>query len=102
REFAQAEKKSERFQDQYNELLSARQEVQVRLDALRLEADVPSEAELEQVRLRRDQGWRMVQQALSDADWRRNDEVAKFIGEFAPSGDLADAFSASMAKADEI
>ncbi len=102
REFAQAEKEISRLQDQCHDILTASQEVQVKLDALHLVGDVPSEADLQQARHRRDQGWQLVQQVLGGGASQPDEAVTEFIGEFDPNGDLTSAFAASMLKADTI
>jgi uncharacterized protein YhaN len=102
REFAQADQAVARHQDKWHELQEACRGIQTKLDALRLEGDVPTHADLEQARHRRDQGWQLVQRALKGTNSQDGDQVAEFISEIAPGGDLAGAFAASMTKADII
>jgi uncharacterized protein YhaN len=74
--------------------------VEVEIRALTLEREVPTEADLDAARLRRDEGWRLVR-----LDWLDRTappgEVAAFLGECAPGLTLADAFERSLRRADE-
>lgn len=95
----------ERLRQQIEESLDRRSQLQATLDALRSEQDVPTEQGLRKIRERRDTGWRLVQYT-----WRsggtlpgaRDPEIDAFIAEFAPDGDLAEAYFASVKAADDI
>lgn len=72
-----------------------------KLARLRLERDVPTEADLARVRKQRDAGWQLVCRVwLSGA--ADDEATAAFIGEFAPGGNLAAAFQSCLETADQI
>ncbi len=80
---------------------NALRELEGRLAQLRIEGEVPTEAELGRVRARRDRGWQLVrgewlQGKATDPDTRR------FVAELATDGHLADAYEASVRAADTV
>ncbi len=80
---------------------NALRELEGRLAQLRIEGEVPSEAELGRVRARRDRGWQLVrgewlQGKATEPDTRR------FVAELATDGHLADAYEASVRAADTV
>ena len=76
-------------------------EIECGLERLRLEGEVPSEAELVEARNLRDAGWRLVRQ-----DWRSGgiDSTAlqPFLAAMGESTDLAVAFEQSVRRTDEL
>ena len=95
----------ERLRQQIRESMEQRLRLRASLDALQSERDVPTEQSLRYARKRRDMGWRLVRHT-----WRSGDkpaealdqEIGAFISEFAPGGDLAEAYCASIKAADDI
>lgn len=70
---------------------------------MRLEGEVPTEADLEHARQRRDVGWELALQAWRDGSPGGDPAaVAAFVDEFAAGGDLATAFRASIDRADVV
>lgn len=91
----------DRLQADLQATANALRELEGRLAQLRIEGEVPSEAELGRVRARRDRGWQLVraewlQAKATDPDTRR------FVAELAPDGHLADAYEASVRAADTV
>jgi hypothetical protein len=91
----------DRLQADLQATANALRELEGRLAQLRIEGEVPSEAELGRVRVRRDRGWQLVrgewlQGKATDPDTRR------FVAELAPDGHLADAYEASVRVADTV
>lgn len=91
----------DRLQADLQATANALRELEGRLAQLRIEGEVPSEAELGRVRARRDRGWQLVrgewlQGKATDPDTRR------FVAELAPDGHLADAYEASVRAADTV
>ena len=76
-------------------------ELDGRLDRLRIEGAVPSEAELERSRQRRDRGWQLVRK-----EWLQGKsagaEAQRFVADLAPEGQLADAYENSVRAADSV
>ena len=72
-----------------------------RLVQLQGEGAVPGEAELEQVRARRDRGWQMVRGEWLQ-DKTADPESRGFVAELAPGGHLAEAYEASVRAADTV
>lgn len=102
------------------------QQLDQKLETLRLEQDVPTEVDLSRARAQRDAGWQLVLQtwwdvapdddavphdldhepkALATSGQERvtsNPELSEFIAQFAPGGDLAQAFQSSVEAADQV
>ncbi|MBW3540031.1 MAG: AAA family ATPase [Planctomycetes bacterium] len=101
-ELSDADRDISGLREQFAELTAANQELQNSLEALRLEREVPSEADLQQARRRRDAGWQLVQQVWRDRSSSDDPAVAAFIDEFSPGGDLVAAFRESIEAADAV
>ncbi len=71
------------------------------LEAMALEGDVPTEAELDAARGHRDAGWELIRAAWLGPG-ANPDRWAQYLGRPATPHDLADAFSRSITKADEL
>ncbi len=67
------------------------------LRALELGGQVPTEAELDQARRRRDRGWILLRR-----QWERDEDVAAEAADYDAGLPLADAFQGAMAGADEL
>jgi uncharacterized protein YhaN len=101
-ELADAQQDVRRCREKIDELTAAHQQTQSKLDALRLEGEVPTEADLTKARIRRDAGWELVQHTWRDGAPHESDAAAQFIAEFAAGGDLVQAFRASIELADQL
>src|SRR5690606_33919856 len=100
-ELADADERLRRCRESIDSLRLAARQAQTRLDALRLEGEVPTETDLEEARSRRDAGWELVRQAWQEGS-ADDTTAATFIDEFAAGGDLSGAFLASIEQADRI
>ncbi|TAJ96803.1 MAG: hypothetical protein EPO39_19835, partial [Candidatus Manganitrophaceae bacterium] len=86
------------IEDQANQQQRKYQEWSGELERLRAGGDVPSVSQLEETRIRRDLGWRLIREAFIDKT-RLADEAAST---FDPSHPLPDAYEKSVAGADQI
>jgi len=76
-------------------------QVDQKLEQLRLEQDVPSEADLQKAREQRDAGWQLIRQALTEKREPDDNLTAEFISSITPGGgDLLQAFQISLEQAD--
>jgi len=91
-----------RCADRVQEMAADQLELRGKLDSLQLEREVPSEADLDQVRRRRDIGWRLLRQSRENDASCDAAAAASFIEEFAAGGELLDAFRASVDRADLV
>lgn len=77
------------------------QEIEGRIEHLRLEREVPTEKDLEAVRGKREKGWELVRRT-----WERGEKPDKngaaFLALFPPAATLADAYELSVQRADEV
>jgi len=89
------------LQQRHDELSQDLADIDQQVEALRLEQDVPSEADLHAAREHRDEGWQLIRQML-DAGDAADGEVRQFIEQFAPDRDLAAAFEESVRQADQL
>ena len=71
------------------------------IEQIRLEQDVPSEADLAEARRRRDEGWRLVRRAWLEGV-PDNSAQRAFIADFPPAADLAQAYQMSVQRADQL
>lgn len=102
KELADADQEIRRHDEKADELTAAGRDLRAKLDALRLEGEVPTESDLDQARQRRDAAWELVQQVWRDGRAGEDPAVAALVEEFAPGGDLGRAFRASIDKADAV
>jgi uncharacterized protein YhaN len=100
-EITKAEGDCDRIQERNTEVSDELSQLDQQIEQLRLQLDVPTEADLSAGRTARDEGWRLVLRA-----WHENDasteKADEFIHRFAPSTDLASAYKASVEYADEL
>jgi uncharacterized protein YhaN len=79
---------------------AALSETERRLEKARLEQEVPTEEDLQAVRELRDRGWRLIAATL-EGRAAPQDEARQIVTAFPGQTTLAEAFEASIAKADE-
>jgi uncharacterized protein YhaN len=97
-----AEADLKRLGDELGEAEADRNQAAVDLDRCREQGDVPTEADLDQARARRDAGWRLVRDAWKGPG-HEPVEVGvgfDFLADLPPSADLAEAFAKAQADAD--
>jgi uncharacterized protein YhaN len=102
RVLSDADEELRRCRDKIDGFSEARQNLQASLDALRLAGEVPTEAELETIRRRRNAGWDLVLQVWQENLSSTDAAVTGFVEEFDSGGDLKAAFRASLESADMI
>ncbi|QDU82359.1 hypothetical protein Pla110_41140 [Polystyrenella longa] len=102
RELTSASEDVRRWENRIDELHSKIKELKQELDELHLEGEVPTEADLEEARHKRDAGWKWTQQRLSGEQVETDSQLAEFFKEFAPEGDLVNAFERSIVHADML
>jgi uncharacterized protein YhaN len=76
-------------------------EVQRRIDANRLEREVPNEADLDQARHLRDRGWRLIAATLA-GHGVSEEELRGFVARVPEAATLAAAFESTLAAADAV
>lgn len=76
-------------------------EINGQIEQLRLEQEVPTEADLDEARQKREQGWQLVCRAWQEGRQTDEDEQG-FVASFPPANDLADAYELSVQHADEL
>ncbi len=100
-DFAKAEGERDRVDERIRELDDELSQLDQQIEQLRLQADVPTEADLQAARAARDDGWRLVLR-----DWQHQgvspDESEAFLRRFPSCSGLASAFEASVQRADEL
>ncbi|QDU44537.1 Chromosome partition protein Smc [Symmachiella dynata] len=101
-ELHDADRSLQQAMDDLDKLQQENEELTREQKSLELEQRVPTEAELESARRRRDEGWNLLVRILDGTQPAEMPETASFIHEFAPDGNLQDAFHASVSQADEI
>lgn len=102
REWADAQAAVAKTSEQAAECAEQIERIAQSLERQRQEHDLPTEDELRQVRSDRDAGWRLVQRVWQDGIAPDDQEVTAFVARWAPGGDLAQAFRASLEKADTV
>ena len=102
RELDVAAAEVEKIEERIGNLTRKAQENNQSLEQLQLEQDVPTEEDLVQSRQRRDVGWQLVQQAWHSGPAVDDQSCVEFIDEFAPGGDLSQAYQASVEAADAV
>lgn len=101
RQLGEAHQALAHWENQCQEKCQQRDRILRDLEAMALEGAVPSETELAEARSRRDTGWQLIRRAwLGEAEDRGL--WADYLGRPASPHDLADAFTRSMAQADEL
>ncbi len=96
-EFSAVEDGKRRWEDSLAEAGRERQQTEEALLALRLAGEPPTEAQLQEVRARRDQGWRLLRR-----QWIDGDDVAAESRSYTQGQPLPDVFEARVVDADEI
>ncbi len=96
-DFQRLEEERRRLEETTSDVQSDRQRTDEALRALHLAGAVPTEAELQQARESRDQGWRLLRRR-----WIDGDDVAAEAASYAEGRPLPDAFEERILVADEI
>jgi len=96
-EFSTVEDEKRRWEDSISEAGKEQRQTEEALLALRLAGEIPTETELQDVRERRDQGWRLLRR-----QWIDGDDVAAESQSYADGQHLPDVFEAGIVGADEI
>ncbi len=78
-----------------------RTEIDQQIERLRLEGDVPTEADLAEARRTRDSGWQAVLRAWQQAE-ADDAETDAFLAKFSPGIDLASAYQQAVRAADDL
>jgi len=101
RDLAEAQQAVARLEQQRQEKQEQCDRTRQELEAMALEGAVPTEGELDEARAHRDAGWQLIRAAwLGSAT--DPDRWAQYVGRPAAPEDLAEAFTRSVAKADEL
>ncbi|MBW2742252.1 MAG: hypothetical protein JRE64_26235, partial [Deltaproteobacteria bacterium] len=82
-------------------LHGAQAKIEQQIEQLKLEQEVPTEEDLQDLRDARAQGWQLVRSTIK-GDFVPDEEVQDFIRRFQPAITLSDAFEASVFQTDEI
>ncbi len=101
-ELADAKSQYKTIAEIVNEMTQRAHQLGRSLEKLCREQDVPTEEDLTQARQWRDTAWQLVRRTWREG-WSGDDRAAdEFVGKYAPGGDLAQAFQASIDAADAI
>lgn len=98
---AEAEGLVKKHRSEIDELESAIVDLGGQIEQLRLEQEVPTEEDLDEVRRKREQGWNLIRQTLGEPR-ETNENMKKYIASFPPASDLADAYELAVTLADEV
>jgi uncharacterized protein YhaN len=96
-----AERTAAELKSESKKLHGAQAEIEQQIEQLRLEQEVPTEEDLQDLRDSREQGWQLVRTTI-EGDSVPDEEVQDFIRRFQPAITLSDAFEASVHQTDEI
>ncbi len=84
-----------RLDEKLREAEEQREELRLRIEAVRKGEEIPAEEDLAAARARRDRGWRLVRRS-----WEGEAVSAEEVVEFAAGEELADGYEASVVEAD--
>jgi uncharacterized protein YhaN len=76
--------------------------LETNLETLRLQGELPTEADLEDARRRRDEGWGLIQAVMNNAEHVSSRLIADFVEQYPTSDDLSAAFRQSISQTDTI
>lgn len=96
-EFSAVEDEKRRLEDSISEACKEQRQTEEALLALRLAGDIPTETELQDVRNRRDLGWRLLKR-----QWIDGEDVAAESQSYTDGRSLPEVFEAGIVGADEI
>jgi uncharacterized protein YhaN len=99
--FDEAQKNQSRIQTEVKTLENTLLKVEGQLRELRLEQALPTEEDLEDARLQREEGWKLVRQLLDEETGSGNNQE-DFISLFKPARTLPDAYELSVKNADQL
>lgn len=94
--FSGGKARIENLDGKLREAQSELQEIEQKIDAIRLAGAVPTEEDLEKIRDRRQEGWGLVKRA-----WLQNENIDAESRAYDPDRDLPGAYEASVEQADE-
>ncbi|MBT8363458.1 MAG: AAA family ATPase [Deltaproteobacteria bacterium] len=97
----EADRSYRKIKAEHDRIAQELADLERQIEELRLQQEVPTEADLQKARGLRDRGWRLVLTQLEGAA-STGEEVDRYIGELQPAGTLAEAFQTSLVQADEI
>ncbi|MFZ0452054.1 MAG: AAA family ATPase [Desulfatiglandaceae bacterium] len=97
----EAEKTQSRIQSDRKALEDALLKTEGQIKELRLEQAVPTEEDLQNARIKREEGWKLVRQLL-DEETGSGKGQEDFINLFKPAQTLADAYELSVKEADHL
>lgn len=101
REIDEAQMKLSQLQSERSGLEEEILDIGGQLKALELEREVPTEEDLNEARRHREEGWRLVRNALEGAN-ESGGEPRSFIDSFEPAESLAEAYEFSVQEADQV
>ena len=87
--------------DEYGALEKDILSIEKQLEQLRLEQEVPTEADLLDARRKRDRGWRIVRTHLAGKN-PTDGRTDAFVSDFPPAADLQEAYERSVRDADDM
>jgi len=96
-----AERTAAELKSESKKLHGVQAEIEQQIEQLRLEQEVPTEEDLQNLRDAREQGWQLVRSTI-EGDSVPDEEVQDFIRRFEPAITLSYAFEASVHQTDEI
>lgn len=99
--FDETQKNQSRIQSEFKTLEDALLKTDGQIKELRLEQAVPTEDDLENARLQREEGWKLVRQLVEKETGPGKDQE-DFISLFKPAQTLVDAYELSVEKADQV
>ena len=97
----EADRSYRKIKTEHERIAQELADIERQIEELRLQQEVPTEADLQKARDLRDLGWRLVLTRLEGAA-PTGEEVDRFIAELQPAGTLAEAFQTSLVQTDEI
>ncbi len=100
-QFDDSQRRIEKLRESKAAMASEIARIQTELQAIDRSHQVPTESDLNDMRLIRDKGWRIIRRTL-EGEEPHSSESDSFVGEFEGVSGLPDAFEESMTQADRI
>lgn len=98
---SEADRNCRRIKEEHDRLTHALNDLERQIEQLRLQQEVPTEADLQKARGIRDRGWRLVSDTIA-GHIPADAEVDSYIRESQLTGTLAEAFETSLHQSDQI